>query len=289
MSEEWLNTSLYPFSPHFFPVEAGRMHYVDEGTGAPVVMLHGNPTWSFLYRHLIRRLMPKHRCIAPDYLGFGRSDKPADAAYRPPAQAARVEALITQLGLRKITLVVHDWGGPLGLSYALRHPDNVRRIVVMNSWMWPLDDDWWIALFSRLTDSAPGRTLILRYNAFARLVLPLAFADRTRLSDGAFRHYTAPLATPSDRIGNSAFARALLGETEWLASLWADRHRLADVPLLIVWGMRDPAFRTRHLRRWIDAFPRARAHPLPDVGHYVPEEVPSLLSNFVADFLGATD
>lgn len=286
MPERWLDPAQYPFAPHFFPVEAGCMHYVDAGTGAPVVMLHGNPTWSFLYRHLIHRLTPDYRCIAPDYLGFGRSDKPDAAVYAPSAQAARVEALITQLGLRDITLVVHDWGGPIGLSYALRHPGNVRRIVVMNSWMWPLDDDAWITLFSRLMGSALGRALTLRYNAFARFVMPLAFADRERLSDDAFRHYLAPLATPAGRMGSWMFPRALLGETEWLASLWANRAALTGVPMLIVWGMRDPAFRTRHLRRWIDTFPHAHVHPLPDVGHYVPEEVPLLYSTLVADFLG---
>ncbi len=257
------------------------MHYVDEGSGAPVVMLHGNPTWSFLYRHLIRRLAPTFRCIAPDYLGFGRSDKPPEAAYEPPAQAARVEP-------RALTLVVHDWGGPIGLSYALRHPENVRRLVVANSWMWPLDDDAWIALFSRLAGSPLGRTLVLRYNAFARFVMPLAFAERERLSDEAFRHYLAPLATPSDRVASWVLPRALLDETPWLASLWAERDALAHLPMLVVWGMRDPAFRTRHLRRWIDTFPHARVHPLPDVGHYVPEAVPTLFADLVADFLDAT-
>ncbi|NBB72842.1 MAG: alpha/beta fold hydrolase [Bacteroidetes bacterium] len=288
MPPDWLDPALYPFAPHFCYTDAGRMHYVDEGDGPPVVLLHGNPTWSFLYRRLIRDLSPNYRCVAPDYIGFGRSAKPADATYAPSAQAARVEALITQLGLQDITLIVHDWGGPIGLSYALRHPARVRRLVIANSWMWPLHDDAWVSLFSRLAGSPLGRLLITRYNAFARVILPLAFADRSRLSQRAFRHYLAPLATPSDRMGSWAFPRALRSETTWLGSLWRRRAALKALPLLIVWGLRDPAFGMRHLQRWADAFPHARIHPLPDVGHYVPEEASATFARFVQIFLDDT-
>lgn len=287
MSPDWLDPSLYPFAPHFLYTDAGRMHYVDEGAGAPVVLLHGNPTWSFLYRDLIRALTPDRRCVAPDYIGFGRSDKPADAAYTPAAQAARVEALITHLGLEDITLVMHDWGGPIGLSYVLRHPDRVQRIVIANSWMWPLHDDAWVVLFSRLTGSALGRTLITRYNAFARVVLPLAFADRSRLTERAFQHYVAPLATSTDRVGSWVFPKALVDETDWLGALWRRRMALDGLPMLIVWGLRDPAFRMRHLQRWRSAFPHAQVRLLPDVGHYVPEEAAGTFARFVRTFLNA--
>lgn len=279
----------YPFAPHYLRTDAGRMHYVDVGSGEPVVLLHGNPTWSFLYRHLIHRLTPTYRCVAPDYLGFGRSEKPPGADYAPPAQAARVEAFIDHLTLRDVTLVVHDWGGPIGLSYALRHPDRVKRIVVANSWLWPLHDDPWIAAFSRAAGSALGRLLITRYNAFARILLPLAFADPSRLTPDAFRYYCAPLATPSDRIASWAFPRALLHATPWLRALWADRHRLTRIPMCIIWGLRDPAFSARHLHRWTAAFPDAHVHRLPNVGHYVPEEAPHLFARYVTAFLDDTD
>lgn len=277
----------YPFVPHYVQTEAGRLHYVDTGEGPPVVMLHGNPTWSFLYRRLIRRLRPGHRCIAPDYIGFGRSDKPVDADLTPPAQAARVEALLNRLDLSGITLVVHDWGGPIGLSYALRYPHRIRRLVLMNTWMWPLDGDAWIALFSRLAGSPLGRTLITRFNAFARGVMPLAFADRSRLSDAAFRHYLTPLATPTDRIGSWAFPRALRGASDWLGALWARRAALPDGPALVVWGLRDPAFGLRPLRRWMALLPHAHVHSLPDVGHYVPEEAPGAVGHALTRFLDA--
>ena len=284
---DWVDPVRFPFASHGFTTPVGRMHYVDEGSGPPVVMLHGNPTWSFLYRHLIDALAPDYRCVAPDYIGLGLSDKPADWSYRPPEHAAHVEALITKLGLDDITLVVHDWGGPIGLSYALRHPENVRRLIVTNTWMGPLDGDPWIALFSRVMGGPLGRVLIERFNAFARLVLPMAFADRRRLDPMAFRHYLKPLAD-APRTGSWVFPRALLGETEWLRALASRRDRLADKPALIAWGMRDPAFRPHYLRQWQSLFSDATVHRLP-VGHYVAEEAGADLAPLVRDFLAATD
>ncbi len=282
----WVDPVRFPFASRGFQTDAGRMHFVDEGQGPPIVMLHGNPTWSFLYRHLIGALAPNYRCIAPDYIGFGLSDKPADWSYRPPEHAAHVEALITQLGLEDITLVVHDWGGPIGLAYATRHPENVRRLIVTNTWMGPLDGDPWITLFSRLLGGSVGRVLIERFNAFARVVLPLAFADRRRLDPMAFRHYLKPLAYGS-RTGSWVFPRALLGETDWLRALAARREQLAGIPALIAWGLRDPAFRPPYLRPWQALFPDATVHRLP-VGHYVAEEAGPDLVPLVRDFLKAT-
>lgn len=284
---DWLDRARYPFDSHFTRTEAGRMHYVDTGDGPLVVMLHGNPTWSFLYRHLIGELASDYRCIAPDYIGFGLSDKPADWTYRPQDHAAHVEALITQLGLKDLTLVVHDWGGPIGLSYALSHPDNVRRLVITNTWLGSLRDDPWIRLFSHLMGSSLGRVLIEQFNAFARWIVPLAFADRRQLAPMAYRHYVTPLAD-APRTGSWMFPRALLGETEWLQSLAARRRRLSGTPALIVWGMKDPAFRPRYLRRWESLFPDATVHRLP-VGHYVPEAAPMVVATLVSDFLTSSN
>lgn len=125
----WLNPSLNPFPTHDLDTGSGRMHYVDEGEGAPIVMVHGTPSWSFLYRQLIRDLSGSYRCIAPDQLGFGLSDKPETFAYTPAAHAQNLERLIDTLGLKDIVLVVHDFGGPIGLSYALTHPENVRALI----------------------------------------------------------------------------------------------------------------------------------------------------------------
>jgi len=262
----------FPFETRRFRTSDGEMAYTDVGRGKPVLFLHGNPTWAYLYRHLIGALSSEVRCIAPDYLGFGRSDKPAGISYRPRDHAARVDALVHHLDLQDITLVVHDWGGPIGTSLATRDPDRFRRIVVFNTWAWPLDADPWIGAFSRLAGGSLGRVLIRRYNAFARWVVPLAFADRTRLSANAFRAYVDPLDTPDRRMPSWVFPQALRTETDWLRAIWSHRHRLRDLPALILWGTRDPAFGAqRYLQRWTSLFDAPRVHQL-DVGHYVPEE-----------------
>ena len=261
------------------------MAYTDVGHGPPVLFLHGNPTWAYLYRHLIHALADDHRCVAPDYLGFGRSAKPLDFSYRPRDQAAHIEALCNDLALDDLTLVLHDWGGPIGLSFALRHPERVRRLVLFNTWGWPHDRDPWITAFSLLAGGPVGRVLIRRYNAFARWILPLAFADRGRLSAEALHAYADPLDTPERRMPSWMFPRALRSETDWLRSLWARRDRIRHHPTLIGWGTRDPAFGAdRYFRRWATLFTDATVHRF-DVGHYVPEEAGADLAPLVSSFL----
>lgn len=276
----------FPFHTSYLRVDAGRMAYTDIGTGPPLLFLHGNPTWAYLYRHAIAGLCRSVRCIAPDYLGFGRSDKPAGACYRPQAQAARIEALIQHLGLRNLTLVVHDWGGPIGLSYALRHPERVSRLVILNTWMWPHDRDPWIGAFSRIVGGPVGRRLIRRHNAFARCGIPLGTIRP--LSREEVDAYTDLLDTPDRRMPSWIFPRALLRETAWLRALWGRRHLLRALDALIVWGMRDPAFgANRYLQRWTSLLPHATVHRTP-AGHYVPEDLGLALPRLIRRFLQGT-
>jgi haloalkane dehalogenase len=132
---DWLNRNDYPFTSRYFDAPAGRMHYLDEGSGDPILFVHGNPVWSFVYRHLIKSLCGSYRCIAPDHLGFGLSDKPAHWSYLPEEHAKNLELLLESLNLERITLVINDWGGPIGISYAIRHPERVRNLVITNSWL----------------------------------------------------------------------------------------------------------------------------------------------------------
>ncbi|WP_458208760.1 alpha/beta fold hydrolase [Haladaptatus sp. NG-SE-30] len=270
-SSLWLDRNLYPFESNDATFDPGRLHYVDEGEGQPILMLHGNPTWSFLYRTLISGLSDDYRCIAPDYFGFGLSDKPPSWSYRPEDHARIVEAFIEELELRDITLVVQDWGGPIGLSYALDHPENVASLVIMNTFMWPVEDRR-KRLFSALLGGPLGRYLIRRYNLFANQVMKSAFADRSRLTPRIHRHYLEPLATPDDRKGSWVFPRELTGSEEWLRQLWNRRSHLRDIPALLLWPMQDIGFGVSDLRRWQALFPDARTVEFDDSGHYIQEE-----------------
>jgi haloalkane dehalogenase len=270
----WLDSQAYPFVSRFLELPMGRLHYVDEGQGPPLVMVHGIPTWSFLYRRLIRALSPRFRCVVPDHIGFGLSDKPPGWSYRPRDHAGNLTALIEQLGLRDITLVVHDFGGPIGLAQAVERPDNVARLVLFNTWMWSFAGDREKTSIGRLLASPLGRFLYTRLNVSPRLIFKHAFADRSKLGGGVHRHYLAPLGTPSERWGNWVMARELLGSADWYESLWARRDRIRDKPALLLWGMKDVAFREKELTRWAALFTRARVVRLDDVGHAPMEEAP---------------
>ncbi|MBB3192589.1 alpha/beta fold hydrolase [Halomonas cerina] len=285
----WIDWEAYPFASRYFRVPAGRLHYVDEGAGSPILMVHGNPTWSFLYRDLIKRFRSTYRCIAVDHLGFGLSDKPKEWSYLPEDHARNLAALIDDLELGDITLVLQDWGGPIGLSCAVARPDRIARLVLMNTWTWPVNRDVRFVAFSGVMGGPVGRWLIRRYNVFARLLLPLAFADRRKLSASTHRHYLHPLATPAERTGCLVFPKQILASTPWLARLWRDMSRLNGKPTLLVWGMKDMAFRATELKRWEQAFPEARSVRLDSVGHFVPEEAPDELVEALETFLAATE
>jgi haloalkane dehalogenase len=278
----WLDQRAYPFDHHFFDAGPGRLHYVDEGEGRPVLFLHGNPTWSFLYRHLVDGLSDGYRCIAPDYLGFGLSEKPTGWSYRPSAHAVTIERLVADLDVEDVVLVVHDWGGPIGASFAAGHPEKVAGFVVMNSWTWPLDD-WRPRAFSRALGGRVGRYLIRERNLFADRVMRAAFADDATLAR-VHDQYLRPLATPDDRQGSWVFPRELTGSRSWLETLWRERDRFAGKPALLAWGTRDIAFGTDDLRLWQALFPDADTLRF-DVGHYVAEEVGPALAEPVWKFL----
>jgi haloalkane dehalogenase len=284
----WIDREEYPFESHYFAAPAGSLHYVDEGSGQPIVMVHGNPTWSFLYRHLIKRLRSEYRCIAPDHLGFGLSDRPKGWSYLPEDHAANLMALIDGLGLKNITLVVQDWGGPIGLAYAVAHPENVARIIIMNTWAWPVNHDPYYIAFSGFVGGPIGRMLIRRYNFFANSIMRQAFGDKRKLSAAAHEQYLRPLAAPEDCTGCYVFPKQIVASTPWLGRLWDKIPTLSSKPILIVWGVKDIAFREKELKRWERTFPAARSIRLRAVGHYVQEEAPAELAAAVVPFVKET-
>lgn len=283
----WLDNDLYPFESNYMDLDPGRLHYVDEGQGRPLVMLHGNPTWSFLYRDLITELSDRYRCIAPDYFGFGLSEKPVDWSYRPADHARVIAAFIEALELDDLTMVGNDWGGPIGLDYVTRNPERIHSIVLMNTFMWPAEDLKG-RLFSRLLGNRLSRLLIRRYNFFAKRMMKVMVADKSTLSDEIHRHYTAPLATPDDREASWVFPREINGSYDWLADLWERRHEIDDIPMLLVWGLEDSALGPA-LGRWQETFPHAETVEFPDIGHYVQEELGPELGPPIEEFLAVED
>jgi haloalkane dehalogenase len=288
----WVDRQAYPFPVHSLELAAGRMSYVDEGRGPPVLLVHGTPTWSFEYRHLIHGLAGRHRVIAPDHLGFGLSQRPANFGYRPEDHAANLAELADRLKLTGVTLVVHDFGGPIALPLALQ-PDaagarRVSRLVVINSWMWRLDDDPGMRRAARLVGSGLGRFLYRRLNLSLKVIMPSAYGDRRKLTPAIHRQYLAPFPDADGR-GRVLWplARALLQSGAHYQSLWDRRDRLRDLPALVVWGLRDSAFRPDQLARWRQALPHAEVVELPAAGHWPHEEEPSAVLAAVSRFAGA--
>lgn len=281
---DWVDANMYPFPSRYLDVGAGRMHYVDEGAGPVLLMVHGTPTWSFLYRHVIRELSSDHRVIAVDHLGFGLSDKPEHWSYRPEDHARKLAMLIDRLALRDITLVVHDFGGPIGLSYAIAHAHNVRAVVLFNTWLWSLRGTT-AERMSKVMSGALGRFLYTRLNFSPRVLIRAAFGDKRKLRKDVHRQYIRAFSGPAERKGPWIFARELAGSNDWYENQWRRIDQIAGKPTLMLWGMKDPAFGADALDRWKTAIPDARIRQFPEAGHFVQEEAPEEATREIRAFL----
>lgn len=289
---DWLG-QLYPFTPASCTTPGGAtMSYLDEGPrrDEAVLMLHGNPTWSFYYRRLVARLAPGLRCVVPDHVGMGLSAKPSGYPYTLEQRIADVEALVRRLGLRRIHLVVHDWGGAIGFGLAARHPGLIGRIVVLNTAAFPAP---WIPAriaLCRLPGVGPG--LVRGLNAFAGPATWMAM-HRRKLTPDERRAYLWPYRSWSTRVAVAEFVRDIpLGpEHRSWATLQAVERGLAGFrrhEALVVWGGRDFCFDDRFLGRWRELLPEARVERLADAGHYVLEDAWDEVGPLVSGFLDWT-
>jgi haloalkane dehalogenase len=279
-----VDPSEYPFTDYWWPYRDGFIHYVDEGRGPAVLLLHGNPTWSYLYRNVIKELRADHRLIALDYPGFGMSKAPFGYGFTPQEQAAAVEYFIENLGLKNFVMVVQDWGGPIGMSYAVQHKVNLRGIVVMNSWAWPASGPQ--TLFSLVMGGWPlGYWLQTRRNFFARIIVPRGIHHSEKVTDTLRKAYTDPFPTPESRRPTWVFPRQIRKARSWLAALESKLPLLSDVPVKILWGMKDePGFRPQEMAKWRAYLKRHEVETLDDASHYVQEDRPDRVADAIRHF-----
>lgn len=280
----WLDKKEYSFKPNYLPLPAGQMHYLNEGSGDPIVMVHGTPAWSFLYRNLVKDLSGNYRCVVPDHLGFGLSGKPQNWTYTPAAHAHNLSTLIDHLQLKNITLIVHDFGGPIGLNYALEHPENINRLVIINTWMWSLAEEKQIVQASKLFGSAIGKILYRYFNFSAKFLLPKAFYNQEHLTPALHQQYLGPMSSPVARTGAWRLAQELTASGTWYESLWQRREALQNKPILLLWGTKDAFIPMSFLQKWQAGFPQAKTVLL-ESGHFVQEEKPEEVVEAIREFL----
>lgn len=250
-----------------------------------MVFVHGTPSWSFEFRELIRAFRSTHRCLAVDHLGFGLSDKPRHYDYSPRQHARHLEQWLLERNLKDITLVLHDFGGPIGFDFALRHPHRVSRLVMLNSWLWSMEEDPEFEAFARRLRS-PLLPFMYRYlNFSARFLLPLSFGDR-KLSRSAHRQYRRPFSRPGERSGPLALARALIQDQDWFAELWEKRHHWGVKPFYLIWGHKDPMLSEDFLDRFVLGFPSAQILRLETAGHFPHEEEPERVISALRQWMG---
>jgi haloalkane dehalogenase len=264
---DWVDSSLYPFEDHW---SAEGIHYVDEGSGPPLLMLHGNPTWSFTWRGVIDGLRDRYRCIAPDLPGFGLS---APGGLTPPEHARAIERFVEELDLREVTLMCQDWGGPIGFAVAGRQPQRFAAFVIGNTWAWPMTDNRGARIFSGVLGSRLGWYLITRRNLFVERILPNATRER-KLPREVMDMYRGPFPTPESRRPVAVMPKQIIAATPWLREVEGRLAALADRPALIVWPTADMAFRDVERRRWESIFPSHETVLLEGARHYIGEDAP---------------
>ena len=271
---DWVNKEEYPFDSHFFETPVGNMHYIDEGEGEPIVLMHGNPGWSFEYREIIKEMSKTHRCIAPDYIGFGLSDKPADWDYLPKNYALQIEAFLESLDLENITFVINDWGGPFAMAYAIKNPEKIKKLVVCNTWFWSVKGNKNFENFSGMAGGKIGKFLTHNFNLIGKVLSKQAYGPKKKMPEWVRKHYYMPHVERSARKGTWVFPREIIGSSDWLDTLWAQRDKVKHIPTAIVWGDSDIAFQEGELKVWTELMENHSLTILEQIGHYPPEEAP---------------
>jgi haloalkane dehalogenase len=283
--------SLYPFESHHLTIDGFRYHYLDEGQGPPLLMVHGNPTWSFYYRQLITGLRDKWRAIAPDHIGCGLSDKPRDYPYCLQQHIDNLCRLVRTLGLSNATLLAHDWGGAIGLGTVLAEPQRFSRLVLFNTGAFT---PRFCPLRIRVCRiPLLGQFAIQGLNLFARAATVMAVGRGKHLSSEVRAGLLAPYDSWGHRVAIHRFVQDIPlspSHSTWKVLEHIERGlpSLADRPIQLIWGMQDWCFDSRCLKMFVDVFPRAQVHRLEDAGHYVVEDAAEEILPLLRQFLEQT-
>ena len=281
-------TNLYPFSSHSLQLDRLRYHYLDEGSGENLLMLHGNPTWSFYYRNLILGLKGSYRCVVPDHMGMGKSDKPQDYPYTLSRHIDNLEKLADHLELDDITLVVHDWGGAIGMGFAVRHPERIRRLVIFNTAAF-LSSEIPLSL-SLCRIPGFGAIAIRGFNLFARGAIRWACVKQERMTEEVRAGYLAPYDNFANRVANLRFVQDIPISPDSpsysvIQHIEENLKLFQEHPVQIIWGAHDFVFNDHFLKRWQEIFPQAEVHRMEDAGHYVVEDAHERILPLLYEFL----
>lgn len=276
---------LYPFESRWFDSSHGRVHYIDEGSGPPILFCHGNPTWSFLYRNVIAGLRDRFRCIAADYLGFGLSDRPSGYGYTVEEHSRTIGELVDSLGLDGYLSMGQDWGGPISMAVDTVRADRVRGVVLGNTWFWPAEG-LKMTTFSRVMSSRPMQRAILNRNFFVERLIPVG-TTRT-LTPREMEHYRAVQPSPEARRGVAELPKQIRAARPLLQRLARDvPETLGAKPALLVWGMKDFAFNpAATLPRMRATFADHVVVELPDANHFMQEDAPERIAAAIIDRFG---
>jgi pimeloyl-ACP methyl ester carboxylesterase len=284
MANHWLDTSEYPFHSKYHLVNGTRLHYIDEGQGETILFVHGTPSWSFDFRRVIKKLSSEFRCIAIDHVGFGLSDKPAAYNYSTQNHSDSLKQFVFDKQLYDINLVIHDFGGPIALNFAVQHPERIKKLVILNSWCWGSEQEPEFQKLKKMLQH-PLLPFLYRYLNFSpRYILPRSFGEH-KITRHLLKQYTKPFKNATQRNGTLAFARSLLNDQSWFENIWTKRQFIANKPTLLIWGMKDPVISTKYLAKWKKGLPNAKVVELSASGHFPQEEQPELVTAAIETFL----
>jgi haloalkane dehalogenase len=285
MHPDWLNPVEYPFKSHYFESGGQKIHYLEEGSGETLVMLHGSATWSYLFRDVIKDLMDSYRCLVPDLPGFGLSSKEEDGRFTLPGQLEVLSDWVGEFGSEKLSFLGHGMGGLLALAYALRYPEKIHRLILCSSWAWPIGESKAVRSYRRRWAGFWGPWVHRRTNVFPWIWIRQGFAKTKPPTNEQLIPYLAPYANDADRRGLKQAAYNLWEGDSFAQRVFGHGADIQDLPVLVVMGQQDRLIASEAGKKWLSFLPQSEIEIIPRVGHYIPEEAGEQLVALTRRFL----